>query len=80
MAGCCADECELEVLRERQSATLKVVFGINAVMFWATGSGWPDLVVASCLAVLFVRSAGRVLSAARAELSAAVPDPAVSRP
>ena len=34
MADCCNDKlCELEALRSRQSATLKLVLGINAVMF-----------------------------------------------
>jgi len=35
MADCCEDkECAIEALRERQSATLKTVLGINAVMFF----------------------------------------------
>ncbi len=34
MADCCNDKaCEIEALRTRQSATLKIVLGINAVMF-----------------------------------------------
>jgi cation diffusion facilitator family transporter len=34
MADCCEDKaCAIEALRERQSATLKTVLGINAVMF-----------------------------------------------
>ena len=34
MADCCHDKaCEIEALRNRQSATLKIVLGINAVMF-----------------------------------------------
>jgi len=34
MADCCNDKaCEIEALRSRQSATLKIVLGINAVMF-----------------------------------------------
>lgn len=34
MADCCTDKsCEIEALRTRQSSTLKVVLGINAVMF-----------------------------------------------
>lgn len=34
MADCCNDKaCEIEALRGRQGATLKVVLGINAVMF-----------------------------------------------
>ena len=35
MADCCNDKaCEIESLRDRQSATLKIVLGINAVMFF----------------------------------------------
>ena len=34
MADCCNDKaCEIEALRNRQSATLKIVLGINAAMF-----------------------------------------------
>ena len=34
MADCCNDKaCEIEALRSRQSAVLKIVLGINAVMF-----------------------------------------------
>ncbi|MFZ2208073.1 MAG: cation transporter [Porticoccaceae bacterium] len=34
MADCCNDKaCEIEALRNRQGATLKIVLGINAVMF-----------------------------------------------
>jgi Co/Zn/Cd efflux system component len=34
MADCCNDKaCEIEALRTRQSSTLKIVLGINAVMF-----------------------------------------------
>lgn len=33
MADCCNKECEIEALRKTQSATLKAVLGINAVMF-----------------------------------------------
>ena len=38
---------------------------------WATGSGWPDLFVATCLVILLLRSAFRVTSSARKELRAA---------
>lgn len=35
MSGCCGgNSCELEALRERQGATLKIVLAINAVMFF----------------------------------------------
>jgi Co/Zn/Cd efflux system component len=34
MADCCTDKaCEIETLRDRQSSTLKIVLGINTVMF-----------------------------------------------
>jgi len=34
MADCCSDKaCEIDALRSRQSATLKIVLVINAVMF-----------------------------------------------
>lgn len=34
MANCCEDKaCALDALRDRQSSTLKIVLGINAVMF-----------------------------------------------
>lgn len=34
MANCCNDKaCEIEALHKRQSSTLKIVLGINAVMF-----------------------------------------------
>jgi Co/Zn/Cd efflux system component len=35
---------------------------LTAAGVWALDAGWPDLVVASALLVLFLRSAGRVLS------------------
>ena len=44
---------------------------VAAAGVWATGSSWPDLLIAFFLAVLFLRSAGRVLSSARAELQEA---------
>ncbi|MDQ1362997.1 MAG: hypothetical protein QG652_857 [Pseudomonadota bacterium] len=33
MSGCCNNNCSLDRLRERQSGTLRIVLGINAVMF-----------------------------------------------
>jgi Co/Zn/Cd efflux system component len=41
---------------------------ITALLVWAFGAGWPDLVVAVGLLVMFVRSALRVLRASWAEL------------
>ena len=44
---------------------------IAAAAVWLTNSGWPDIIVASCLVVLLFRSALRVIASARAELRAA---------
>ena len=33
MSGCCDDDCAVDALRERQRGTLRIVLGINAVMF-----------------------------------------------
>jgi len=37
---------------------------LTAAGVWALDSGWPDVVVASVLLVMFLRSAGRVLTSA----------------
>ena len=42
---------------------------IAAALVWFTGSGWPDMVVASCLVILLLRSATRVIKSARKELA-----------
>lgn len=42
---------------------------IAAGVVWFTGSGWPDIVVASCLVLLLMRSAIRVITSAKAEIS-----------
>lgn len=55
-----------ECSRNDIASNLAVFVAAGAV--WATGSGWPDLVVGSLLVVLFLRSSARVLSAARAGL------------
>jgi Co/Zn/Cd efflux system component len=56
---------------------------VAAFGVWLTGSGWPDLLVASFLAVFFLRSAVRVLSAAlagqRLSTSGTRPPPGVLR-
>lgn len=40
MGACCEDTCAIDALRERQSATLKIVLAINAAMFVAgVGAG-----------------------------------------
>lgn len=83
MSGGCDQGCSLDKLRDRQRGTLRVVLAINAVMFfvivaaaagavWFTGSGWPDIAVASCLVLFLMRSAIRVLFSARAELHVVV--------
>lgn len=41
---------------------------IAALGVWVTGSGWPDIFVAFCLVLLLLRSAMRIISAARREL------------
>jgi Co/Zn/Cd efflux system component len=41
---------------------------VAAAAVWAFGSGWPDLIVAVLLLVVFARSASRVLRNARREL------------
>ena len=33
MSGCCDDSCAIDALRERQRGTLRIVLGINGVMF-----------------------------------------------
>ena len=44
---------------------------VAAAGVWATGSNWPDLLVAFFLVVFLLRSASRVLSSAHAELQKA---------
>ncbi|MFZ1701205.1 MAG: cation transporter [Pyrinomonadaceae bacterium] len=41
---------------------------VAAAAVWLTGSGWPDIIIAFCLVVLFLRSAFRVFSRAAQEL------------
>ena len=44
---------------------------VAAMGVWLTGSGWPDILVASGLVVLLLKSALRIISAAGKELRAA---------
>jgi Co/Zn/Cd efflux system component len=37
---------------------------------WATGSAWPDLIVAGIMASLFLWSSGQIVRQARRELQA----------
>jgi len=55
-----------ECSRNDIAANISVFAAAAAV--WATGSNWPDLLIAFFLAVFFLRSAVRVLSSARAKL------------
>lgn len=55
-----------ECSRNDIATNLSVFIAAGAV--WLSGSGWPDIVVASCLVVLLMRSAIRVLIAGRNEL------------
>jgi len=52
-----------ECSRNDIAVNLSVFVAAGAV--WLTGTGWPDIVVASCLVVLLTRSAIRVLASAR---------------
>jgi Co/Zn/Cd efflux system component len=53
-----------ECSRNDIAANLSVFVAAGAV--WLTGSGWPDIVVASCLVVILMRSAIRVITSAKA--------------
>lgn len=55
-----------ECSRNDMAANISVF--VAAAGVWATGSNWPDLLIASFLAIFFLRSAHRVLSSAQAEL------------
>jgi Co/Zn/Cd efflux system component len=57
-----------ECSRNDIAANLSVFIAAGAV--WLTGSGWPDILVALLLVTLLMRSALRVITAARAELRA----------
>lgn len=41
---------------------------LAAALVWITGSGWPDLLIASLLVLFLLRSSLRVVGSARAEL------------
>jgi len=55
-----------ECSRNDIATNLSVFIAAGAV--WLFDSGWPDIIVATCLVVLLLRSALRVISFARAEL------------
>jgi Co/Zn/Cd efflux system component len=56
----------LECSRNDMASGLAVLLAAAGV--WATGGAWPDLVIASALALLFFRSAYRVFADARATM------------
>ena len=58
-----------ECSRNDIAANLSVFIAAGGV--WLTGSGWPDIAVASCLVLLLMRSAIRVITSAMAELETA---------
>ncbi|MDX1801200.1 MAG: cation transporter [Marinobacter sp.] len=58
-----------ECSRNDIASNLSVLVAAGGV--WLTGSGWPDVLVASALVVLLVRSSVRVILSARHELQAA---------
>lgn len=66
----------------RNDIASNIAVGMAAIGVWLTGSGWPDLLIGFALAVLFLRSASRVLRGALIGLRAAeAPDPTpASRP
>jgi Co/Zn/Cd efflux system component len=59
-----------ECSRNDIAANLSVFVAAGGV--WITGSGWPDIAVASALVLLLMRSAIRVIASARTELRAAM--------
>jgi len=55
-----------ECSRNDVVSNFAVILAAGAV--WATGSGWPDLLVALCLVAFLMRSALRVIASAMTEL------------
>lgn len=56
-------------LFSRNDAVGNAAVVVAAVLVAATGSGWPDLVVATAISGLFLQSAWRIIAAARRELA-----------
>lgn len=54
----------------RNDIVSNVAVFVAAGAVWASGSAWPDMVVATALVLFLMRSALRVIGAARAELQA----------
>jgi Co/Zn/Cd efflux system component len=55
-----------ECSRNDIAANISVFIAAAAV--WLTSSGWPDIIVACCLVIMLMRSALRVIAAAKADL------------
>ena len=60
----------------RNDIASNVAVFVAASGVWLTGSGWPDVLVALVLALLFLRSAARVLQSAVTELERPISAPA----
>lgn len=58
-----------ECSRNDIAANASVFVAAGAV--WLVGSGWPDILIASALVIMLLRSAVRVISSARHELATA---------
>lgn len=56
-----------ECSRNDIAVNLSVFLTAGAV--WLTGSGWPDIIIASCLVILLLRSGYRVIRSALKELN-----------
>lgn len=65
-----ADDINMSSVWEcsRNDIASNIAVFIAAGAVWITGSGWPDLAIGAALAVLFLRSALRVLRAALGDL------------
>lgn len=65
-----ADDINMSSVWEcsRNDIASNIAVFVAALGVWATQSGWPDIFVASCLLLLFLRSAFRVISSAVLQL------------
>jgi Co/Zn/Cd efflux system component len=65
-----ADDINMSSVWEcsRNDIASNIAVFVAALGVWATQSGWPDIFVASCLLLLFLRSASRVISSAMLQL------------
>ena len=56
-------------LCSRNDAISNVMVIVAASGVWASGTGWPDLIVATCMASIFIYGAFAIIKQARAELA-----------